>query len=138
MKKFKIIPFFILALLIGQVYAHSMRVGAISISEKLIYAASIAWKSESHDFGEITKNEPVTATFDFINTGNSTLIISDVKASCGCTVTDYPKHGIQPGGTAKITATYNSKKEGAFVKHIKVFSNSPEGSHTLVIKGTVI
>ena len=41
---------------------------------------------ESHDFGKINEADGL-ATFQFIftNTGGEPLILSDVKASCGCT-----------------------------------------------------
>lgn len=100
--------------------------------------ALVEWKSKIHDFGEIPQNIQVTVDFEFRNTGKANLVISEVKASCGCTATGYPKQAIKPGATAKITATYNAKAKGNFIKKIQVVTNTIEGTETLIIKGTVI
>jgi hypothetical protein len=64
-------------------------------------AASIAWKSESIEVGNIPQNKPKAITFEFKNTGTTDVVITNVKASCGCTATDYTKTPIKPGETAK-------------------------------------
>ncbi len=89
-----------------------------------------------HDFGEITKEKPVTHTFTFKNEGNAPLIISSVKTSCGCTASNYTKEAIAPGEFGEVTATYNAAKEGTFNKSIQVVSNG--GESTLFIKGIVL
>ena len=63
----------------------------------------------SHDFGTITDGEIVTHTFEFTNTGEGDLIISEAVTSCGCTVPEYPKHPLKPGEKGKVlTSSYLS------------------------------
>jgi hypothetical protein len=98
----------------------------------------ISWKSESIDLGEIPQNKPKEINFEFKNTGKTAVVISNVKASCGCTATDYTKTPIQPGETAKVTATYNAAAKGAFTKTVTVTTNAEEAPKVLSFKGTVI
>ena len=98
----------------------------------------IVWKSEMIEVGEIPQNQPKAIEFEFKNTGKTDVIITNVKASCGCTATDYTKTPIKPGGTAKVTATYNAANKGAFTKTVTVTTNAEEASKILSFKGTVI
>lgn len=99
--------------------------------------AKISWKKDVYDFGEIPQGKPVTIYFEFTNDGDSPLIISDVVASCGCTVPDYPKEPIAAGKSSKIKVTYNAANKGTFSKTITVKSNDEAATKLLTIKGTV-
>ncbi len=52
--------------------------------------AKISFKEDTVDYGTIAKGSDGVRVFEFTNTGDAPLIISDVKSSCGCTV---PKTG---------------------------------------------
>lgn len=104
--------------------------------EKLL--ASIKWVSTTHDFGTIKKDVPVEHEFEFTNTGSEPLLISSVKASCGCTVTDYTTTQIQAGEKGYVKATYNAATLGAFTKSVTVTANTETGVVQLFIKGEVI
>jgi hypothetical protein len=101
-------------------------------------AAPITWKSETIELGEIPQNKPKEIQFEFKNTGAKDVVITNVKASCGCTATDYTKTPIKPGATATVTATYNAAAKGAFTKTVTVTTNAEEAAKTLTFKGTVI
>ena len=64
--------------------------------------------------------------------------LKDVKASCGCTATNYTKTAIKPGEKGTVTATYNAASGGAFHKTVTV-TTSEENTipKTITIKGTV-
>jgi Protein of unknown function (DUF1573) len=71
----------------------------------------------------------VKHTFQFKNTGNQTLIISEVKVTCGCTTPDWTRTPVAPGQTGYITAQFNSTgKPGQNHKVITVVSNSVTGN----------
>lgn len=100
--------------------------------------ADFHWEeSQTHDFGQISKDEPVTHSFKFTNTGDIPLVISSAKASCGCTVAAYTKAPILPGESGEITATYNAKKAGTFQKSITINSNARDNVVVLYLKGQV-
>ncbi|SCX79528.1 DUF1573 domain-containing protein [Flavobacterium caeni] len=101
-------------------------------------ASAVAWKSETIEIGNIPQGTPKSVDFEFKNTGKTDVIITNVKASCGCTATDYTKTPIKPGQSGKVTATYNAANKGAFTKTVTVTTNAEETPKTLTIKGTVI
>jgi hypothetical protein len=101
-------------------------------------AASFNWSKTTVDLGELKLNKPVTHEFTFINTGNTPLVISSVKASCGCTITSYTKSPVAEGSSGFVTVTYNAASLGVFTKTITVTSNTEEGNTLLVIKGEVV
>lgn len=98
---------------------------------------AITWKDTTHDFAKIVKGTPVSHEFSFKNTTKQTILISNVKASCGCTATNYTKTPIKPGETGTVTATYNAAAPGAFTKTVTVTTNDVEPVKVLTIKGTV-
>lgn len=92
-----------------------------------------------HDFGEVKYGEEAVCTFEFKNTGNAPLIISDAKKSCGCTVPSWPKEPIAPGATGKITVKYDTKRPGPINKSVTIISNATnEPTKVLRIKGHVL
>lgn len=101
-------------------------------------APAFVWEESVFDFGKIKLGEPVTHEFEFTNSGQEPLVISSVKASCGCTVTAYTKDPVPAGGTGFVKATYNAARAGQFSKTVTVVANTSEGSVLLTIKGEVV
>ena len=100
--------------------------------------AAFAWDETVYDFGKIKLNEPVAHEFTFTNAGDEPLVIAAVKASCGCTVTEYTKDPISAGGTGFVKATYNAAKTGVFSKTVTITANTSESTVLLTIKGEVV
>lgn len=98
---------------------------------------AFAWKETVYDFGKIRQNQPVTHEFRFVNNGAEPLIITGVKASCGCTVAKHSQDAIAPGSEGFVTATYNATAKGVFNKTITVNANTQEGVVVLSIRGEV-
>ena len=133
----KIIKLSILALTLGLM---SFSVNPVKTAEtvKTIVGSPVQWKAETVELGEIPHGKPVKIDFEFKNTGKTAVIITNVKASCGCTATDYTKSPVAPNETAKITATFNAAAKGVFTKTVTVTTNAEEAPKVLVFKGTVI
>ncbi len=100
--------------------------------------AAFAWDETVYDFGKIKLNEPVAHEFTFTNSGDEPLVIAAVKASCGCTVTEYTKDPIPVGGKGFVKATYNAAKAGVFSKTVTISANTSESTVLLTIKGEVV
>jgi hypothetical protein len=100
--------------------------------------AAFNWVQTTYDFGKIKLNVPVSHEFTFTNTGNIPLVISSVKASCGCTVADYTKDPIPVGGQGFVKATYNAATPGKIAKTVTVNANTEEGVVVLTITGEVV
>ncbi|MCB9031000.1 MAG: DUF1573 domain-containing protein [Chitinophagales bacterium] len=99
----------------------------------------MTFEKDLHDFGEIVQGEKVTYEFKFTNTGKSDLLITSARASCGCTVPDYPKEPIAPGLVSYIKVQYNSEgRKDAFNKTVTITANTIPNENKIRIKGVVI
>lgn len=99
----------------------------------------VTFTNTAHDFGTI-KEEDGNASykFEFKNTGNAPVIITNVAASCGCTTPDWTKDPVLPGKTGFIMATFAAAgRPGPFQKSLTVMNNGKEGTIVLTIKGEV-
>ena len=100
----------------------------------------ITFDKTTHDFGKINEADGrVTTVFTFKNEGMAPLVLSNVRASCGCTTPKWTREPIEPGQSGEITVTYNpSGRPGRFQKTVTVTSNATEPTFKLQIKGEVI
>ncbi len=101
-------------------------------------AGILSFQNDEIDYGTIHQNDNGERTFTFTNTGNSPIIISNVKTSCGCTVPSYSKTPILPGESSEIKVKYATNRIGVFKKTITVISNASETNKILKIKGEVL
>lgn len=68
----------------------------------------IVFAEDFHDFGKLEAGEIVSYTFKFKNEGKSTLIVKQVRPSCGCTEPKFTKTPIAPGGTGEVELGFDS------------------------------
>ena len=98
-------------------------------------------KDNTIDYGTVNKDDDSgLRSFEFTNTGDEPLIITNVQSTCGCTVPSKPTEPIAPGKTGKIDVKYNMHT-GPIRKTITVESNAvnvDEGRVAIKIKGEVI
>lgn len=99
--------------------------------------AKIVFETLVHDFSDIEVKGDGTCAFKFKNEGNLPLVLSNVKASCGCTTPSWTKDPILPNKTGEIKVKYDTRRIGAFAKSITVTSNAETPSVRLQIKGVV-
>lgn len=102
--------------------------------------AQVHWIDTSHDFGTFKEEKgKVSCTMRLVNAGDSILVITRVQSTCGCTATEYPHTGIEPGDTASVTLTYNPyNRPGRFEKDVYVYTNGKPRRSRLTITGKVI
>lgn len=102
-------------------------------------APVMKFETTSHDFGTISQGERVTTQFRFKNTGGTDLVISEAHGSCGCTVPDYPKKPIPPGGEDVIKVEFNSEgKSGKNEKTVTLTTNCEPPTLVLTIMADVV
>jgi hypothetical protein len=98
----------------------------------------IAFAKPEHDFGNIKQDSENKYVFKFTNTGNEPLIIESASGSCGCTVPNYPKQPIPPGGTGDIEVEYKpGKQENAQTKTVTIVANTEPRETILRLKAFV-
>lgn len=99
---------------------------------------SFEWDKETHDFGTITKGEPVSFTFGFKYNGFKPVLITESKASCSCTKTKHTARSIKSGSHGGVTVTYDAAQTGTFNKSILVYTDKGKKPMELVITGSVV
>ena len=93
------------------------RIRSKSIEERIdrsIPATTVLWLDSTQNLGNLMEGTVVDVQFRFKNTGNKMLVITDVAASCGCTVPEKPEKPIAPGAEGVIKATFDSKNSHPF------------------------
>jgi len=98
----------------------------------------ISFDKETHDFGTIANGTPVETTFKYTNTGNSMLVVSNVKSTCGCTVPSNYTKQVAPGETGEFTVKFNGKGNGNKVtKAVTMTTNTAKGNEQVKISAFV-
>lgn len=93
---------------------------------------------DTYDFGDLSAGDDASVEFTFTNNGAKPLIITNVKASCGCTTPYWSKEPVAPGEQGSIKAKYNTVgKSGGFNKPITITSNAEPSTKRIFIKGSV-
>lgn len=109
-----------------------------AVAQEVTNGAQIKFNKDVHDYGTVDYAGNGQCTFEFTNTGNAPLIISNAKGSCGCTVPSWPKEPVSPGATASLSVKYDTKRPGAINKSVTITSNATNSPTKVVrIKGTV-
>jgi hypothetical protein len=99
----------------------------------------ITFDKTTHDYETLLVNSDGGYEFEFTNTGNEPLILTQPRSSCGCTVPAWPRKPILPGEKEKIKVTYNTAIKGRFQKTVTIMSNANVNkSVVLTIKGDVV
>lgn len=99
---------------------------------------SIIFEKLVHDYGTIEQGSDGNCEFVFTNKGEKPLILTNVRASCGCTAPSWPREPILPGQSGVIKVGYNTQIVGMFSKVVSVNSNAANSLVTLTVKGNVV
>lgn len=107
--------------------------GVIALAAAVTAAPSIYCAKTEWDFGTISDAASVTHRFLLENRGDSSLLITDVKATCGCTAAILPETLLAPGGTTPLKVIFDpSGREGHQHKTIHLFSNDRKVSELIL------
>ncbi len=96
-------------------------------------------------FAELTQQLPtveegklVEATFTFTNSSETTVVLTQVRASCGCTAVNWPREALAPGAQGTIKISYNTKnRPGYYQRSVQVYTNQSEAPIRLTLSGLV-
>lgn len=92
---------------------------------------------EIHDFGKVKEGVENHCTFTITNTGTKPLVLSDVKASCGCTTPSKPEGPIAPGKSDKIEVGFKPNGKGVSEKTITITANTEPRITVVKVKADV-
>lgn len=112
---------------------------AVTAVQAQVASPVITFTENSIDFGDLAQGDKVSHTFKLKNTGVAPLIISNVVATCGCTVPSWPKEPIAPGQSAEIQVSFNSTgKVGKQNSIVRIYSNATEPIEKVSLISNVI
>ena len=103
-------------------------------------APILTFDEQVFDFGEITQGDVVEHVFTFTNTGDSPLILTNARGSCGCTVPSYQQNTpIAPGESSEMTVRFSSRgKRGMQNKTVTITSNASNSPTQIRITTNVL
>ncbi len=110
------------------------------VSYGQVTGPKISAMEKEYDFGTVEQGEIVLHDYEITNTGDDLLVISRVRASCGCTAVKPEKSELKPGESTKVHAEFNSRgRKGTQRKYIYIYSNDPQTPEMrLKLTGTVV
>ncbi len=88
----------------------------------------LKFASKSYDFGAVMQNEKVEHTFPFENASGHTIVIDNVRTTCGCTVPDWPRGvPIASGEESEISAVFNTRGKRNYQRKVITINYTVKG-----------
>ncbi|MFW6370374.1 MAG: DUF1573 domain-containing protein [Bacteroidota bacterium] len=108
-------------------------------AEAVAQKPQIVFENLEHDYGTFKEADGVqTTTFKFTNKGTVPLVLSNVRASCGCTTPKWTREPVMPNESGEVQVSYDPRnRPGAFNKTVMVSSNAENGTTVLRVTGRV-
>ena len=99
---------------------------------------AMTFEKTKYDFGDMAEGDVAETIFKFKNTGKTALIITNARASCGCTIPKYPSKPIKVGEEGEILVKFNSRgKHGKQNKQVTLTTNTENGKEFVYILANV-
>ena len=100
--------------------------------------AKMTFTDVNYYFGSVAQGAIVEHSFSFVNTGKVPLIITDARATCGCTVPSYPETPIAPGESGVIDVRFDTaNKSGQQNKPVTLLANTYPNTTEIRLIGNV-
>ncbi|MDA8531879.1 DUF1573 domain-containing protein, partial [Flavobacteriaceae bacterium] len=107
-------------------------------AQTIVYP-SVTFDKVAHDFGEIQNGTPVETMFTYTNSGQSPLVVSDIKSTCGCTVPQgWSREPLAPGASSQFTVKFNGKGANKVSKTITLTTNTESGREQVRISAFIV
>ena len=100
--------------------------------------AEMTFDKTSHDFGTINDGQAQETMFSYTNTGDTPLVVTDIKSTCGCTVPQgWSRQPLSPGESSQFTVKFNGKGANKVSKTVTVTANTKKGRETVRISAFI-
>ena len=120
-------------LFLATAFLFTVAVSAQTKPEELIKV-----NTETHDFGKVKQNVPVSYYFEIKNISDKPVVVETTYASCGCTTPEKIVEPIQPGATVKLKVDYNSAAVGPINKDVFIKLAGIDQAKSVKITGEVL
>ncbi len=119
-------------LVISMVKLHTVE--GFSQNPQIEKGPQIVFESETYDYGRIFVNGDGNSMFRFTNTGNEPLLLTSVRAGCGCTVPEWPRAPILPGDSAVINVNYITLSRPHIINRSIVVTTNAANKPTVILR----
>lgn len=101
--------------------------------------AILKFSDPKKNFGFVKQGKIVELEFEFTNTGNQPLIISDYKVECSCTSATFPSSPILPKQKGIVLVKFDTKTVyDRQDRIVEIISNASNSSERIRFKGIVL
>lgn len=90
-------------------------------------ASELSFNETKYQFGTVTQGEKVEHNFPFTNSSQNTIIITNVRTTCGCTVPEWPREPIASGEEANINAVFNTRGKRGYQRKVITINYTVKG-----------
>ena len=91
-----------------------------------LWAQNLKVANTTIDCGQVAYQSPTTADFEITNKSGKSVVIKNVKKSCGCTEVEYPTDPIVDGETFAVKVTYDGMTMGHFNKFVALYTDGDD------------
>ena len=102
-----------------------------------IITTKVKFIEKDHDFGVIGLKDSISYKYGIVNLGPENYIITNIKASCGCTSPKWDLKPIPPGDTTYVEVGFKPTTLGIQEKSIVINSNVDSVFSVLHLRGNV-
>ena len=118
---------------------HLLTLVLFGLSYQLSAQSQLKFTDTKKNFGFVKKGEQIKLIYEFTNTGNQPLLITDAKVECSCTKVNWSKEPIQAGKSGKIEVLFDtSPTYDRQDRTVEVFSNDTKSPQKIRFKGVVL
>ncbi len=112
----------------------------IFLNSAVIYSqAEFQFTASTHKFPKTEEGTILEHDYEFTNTGDEPLLITEIKVSCTCTKFTYPKHPVLPGQKGTIHVSFDTKEKSDFQNRtLSIYSNAKRNPEKIRFKVLVI
>jgi len=97
----------------------------------LLSHAELKWENKTIEHEALPTETEFKAAFDFTNTGDTPVTITNIRSTCGCTTASLDKNTYAPGESGTITATFTyGARKGGQSKLITVSTDQKQQPNT--------
>ncbi|MCU0401888.1 MAG: DUF1573 domain-containing protein [Algoriphagus sp.] len=100
----------------------------------------LTWKVNRIDLGTILEEQGLQrAEFEFTNAQDSSIVLEEVLAECGCTSVEFSQDTVKKGASGKVVLSFDpTSAAGFFSKLVVVKGNAGAIQDSLFLEGTAI
>lgn len=100
---------------------------------------AVAFDQAHYSFGTVREGQVVEHKYTFTNTGEQPYTITKATGSCGCTVPEWPRNPIPPGGVGTVRVRFNTlHKAGQRTQVVTLIGNTDPQTIKLTLSGVVV